>query len=66
MLLYIKQLQRSFVKTSCAKAFQTFSLSLSLVVKFITVSQYLKSQFLFACYSRMESWKMLIEYKYIY
>ena len=47
MLLYIKQLRRSFVKTSCAKAFQAFSLPLSLVVKFITVSQYLKSQFLF-------------------
>ena len=47
MLLYIKQLRRSFVKTSCAKVFQAISLPLSLVVKCITVSQYLKSQFLF-------------------
>ena len=47
MLLYIKQLQRSFVKTSCAKAFQVFRHRFSVVMKFITVSQYLKSQFLF-------------------
>ena len=59
MLLCIKQLQGTFVKTLCAKVFQEISIPLSLVVKCITVSQYLKSQFLFCSYSWMESGKML-------